>query len=81
MPSGYGMDLILVLYSRVLSYRSVKRAQMQAGGLGTYFATYLHQVSCVTELCCSGIPVSFAYLLAMSSIYKNIFHINLAVAK
>ena len=32
-PSGYGVDLLLVPYSRVLSYRSVKRAQMQARGL------------------------------------------------
>ena len=32
-PSSYGVDLLLVPKSQVLSYRSVKRAQMQAGGL------------------------------------------------
>ena len=32
-PSCYWDYLLLLPYSRVLSYRSVKRAQMQAGGL------------------------------------------------
>ena len=31
-PSGYGMDLFLVPYSRVLRYRWVKRAQLIAEG-------------------------------------------------
>ena len=55
----------LVLYCRVLSYRSVKQAQI-AGGRATFFATSLYQVSSVTELWCAvteDMPVSFAYYM------------------
>ena len=46
---------------------SLGKASSDAGGRGTYFATYLHKASCVTEICCPGIPVSFAYYMTDTS--------------
>ena len=64
-PSGYGDYLLLVPHSRVLSYRSVKQAQIRREG---YIFRYLpHEVSCLTEVCCPGIPVSFAYYMTDTS--------------
>ena len=39
------------------------KASSNAGRRGTYYATYLQQVSYVTEVCCPGIPVSFAHYM------------------
>ena len=48
---------------------SLGKASSDAAGRATYFATYLNQVSSVTEVLCPDIPripVSFAYYMTVT---------------
>ena len=40
---------------------SLSTAKLRSAERDTHFATSLHEVWGVTEMCCSGTPVSFAY--------------------
>ena len=59
--------LFLVLYNRVLSYRSVKAAELVVEVLGTLFATSLYEVWGITEVCCPGIAIFFAIYMTETS--------------
>ena len=67
LPSGYGDNRLLVPFSRVFGYRSVKQAQMQEGGLHISQPTSINLVSSVTEVLFPFIPVSFAYYMTDTS--------------
>ena len=57
--SGRGLNFSLQSIFEI----SLSTAKLWSGESGTYFATYPHEVWCVTEVCCPGIPISFAYYM------------------